>query len=256
MNFDDLDLQMRQYETGDDRLVQQGVFLVARIDGRSFTRLTKEICHFEAPFDVRFRDLMISAVSHLMNCGFRIIYGYTQSDEISVLFHPSELVFQRKARKLLSVLAGETSAQFSVGLGRAAAFDCRLCELPTADLVGDYFRWRQMDARRNALNAHCYWLLRKEGVDKRRATEQLQGLSVEAKLALLGARGIDFDKVPHWQKSGVGLRFVQTVREGFNPVKQQTVETLRRTLEPNFELPTGDAYSRYIADILKEASDN
>jgi tRNA(His) 5'-end guanylyltransferase len=56
--------------------------MVARLDGRSFTRLTKEIHKFEAPFDERMRNIMSETTVHLMNCGFNVIYGYTQSDEI------------------------------------------------------------------------------------------------------------------------------------------------------------------------------
>jgi len=68
--------------------------MVARIDGRCFTRLTKEIHQFDAPYDIRFRDIMVETVKHLMNCGFKMVYGYTQSDEISLLFHPDENTFQ------------------------------------------------------------------------------------------------------------------------------------------------------------------
>ena len=57
------------------------VHIVARLDGRGFTRLTKEDMKFEAPFDVHFREYMVETVRHLMNCGFNIVYGYTQSDE-------------------------------------------------------------------------------------------------------------------------------------------------------------------------------
>lgn len=46
MNFDDLDKMMRVYEESIDQYILQDMYLVARIDGRSFTRLTKEICHF------------------------------------------------------------------------------------------------------------------------------------------------------------------------------------------------------------------
>lgn len=49
-----------------------------------------------------------------MNCGFNVIYGYTESDEISLLFHPQENSFSRKFRKFNSVLAGEASAKFSI----------------------------------------------------------------------------------------------------------------------------------------------
>jgi tRNA(His) guanylyltransferase len=55
-----------------------GLHMVARLDGRSFTRLTKEVHKFEAPFDVRFRDLMVETTEHVMGgCGFNIVYGYT-----------------------------------------------------------------------------------------------------------------------------------------------------------------------------------
>lgn len=32
--------------------------------------------------------MVVSTAEHLMNCGFRVVYGYKQSDEISLLFHP------------------------------------------------------------------------------------------------------------------------------------------------------------------------
>ena len=155
MKFDDLDQLMRTFETAHDYCVLPGIYIVARIDGRNFTRLTKELHQFEAPFDERMRNYMIETTSHLMNCGFRVVYGYTQSDEISLLFHPEITTFDRKMRKYNSILAGEASAKFSLWLGDHAAFDCRISELPSTDRVCDYFRWRNEDAHRNALNAHC-----------------------------------------------------------------------------------------------------
>lgn len=140
MKFDELDEKMRVYETAHDHCAVPGMFLAARIDGRSFTRLTREVQQFEAPFDERFRDLMVATTEHLMQCGFRVIYGYTQSDEISLLFHPLENAFGRKLRKYDSILAGEASAKFALLLGAHAAFDCRLSLLPNAGLVRDYFR--------------------------------------------------------------------------------------------------------------------
>ena len=152
--------------------------MVARLDGRSFTRLTKEVHKFEAPFDERFRDLMVDTAEHLMTCGFRVVYAYTESDEISLLFDKEEHSFGRKVRKLNSVLAGEASAKFSLLIGDMACFDCRISELPSADCVVDYFRWRNEDAHRNALNAHCYWRLRSEGQTAKQATDGLAQLSI------------------------------------------------------------------------------
>lgn len=146
MNFDILDKKMRVYEQSLDQVILPETYMVARLDGRGFTRLTKEICKFEAPFDERFRDLMVNTVEALMDCGFRIAYGFTESDEISLLFVPGDETFGRKVRKYNSTLAGEASAAFSIALGRVATFDCRIVPLPNAEKVRDYFLWRQCNS--------------------------------------------------------------------------------------------------------------
>src|SRR3954453_20754489 len=115
MKFDDLDDRMRVFETAHDLCVLPGMYMVARLDGRSFTRLTKDVHQFEAPFDPRFRDLMLDTAEALMT-EFNAIFGYTQSDEISLLFPLGCDLFNRKLRKLNSVLAGYASAKFTLGL--------------------------------------------------------------------------------------------------------------------------------------------
>jgi tRNA(His) guanylyltransferase len=69
---------------------------------------------------------MISTTERLMNCGFRVIYDYTQSDEISLLLHREETAFDRQLRKYLSLLASEAGAHFSLRLGGPGTFDARL----------------------------------------------------------------------------------------------------------------------------------
>ena len=109
MNFDKLDKEMRIYEQSLYQCVLPGMHLAARLDGRNITRLTKEICKFEAPFDVKFRDIMAETVKPLMDCGFNVVYGYTESDEISLLFNDSEKTFGRKVHKYDSILSGQRS---------------------------------------------------------------------------------------------------------------------------------------------------
>ena len=254
MNFDDLDKKMRIYEQSIDQSILPDMYLVARLDGRSFSRLTKEICNFEAPFDVRFRDMMVNTVKSLMDCGFRVIYGYTESDEISLLFHKDENTFGRKVRKFNSILAGQASAVFSLQLGQAIAMDCRLVPLPTIEKVQDYFLWRQEDAHRNALNAHCYWMLRGEGMDARTANDMLEGKSISFKNELLFSRGINFDKLPSWQKRGIGVYWSDIEKSGFNPITKQEVTAIRRGLEVDYDLPLGEKYAQYITAFLKTES--
>jgi tRNA(His) guanylyltransferase len=254
MKFDELDAKMRVFETAHDHVVLPEIYIVARIDGRGFTRLTKELHSFEAPFDERFRDTMVETVAHLMDCGFRVVYGYTQSDEISLLFHRDEDAFGRKARKFDSILAGEASAKFSLLLGAHAAFDCRLCELPNADLVRDYFRWRSEDAHRNALNGHCYWALRREGRSAGEATQQLSRLSVRDKNELLFQRGINFNDLPSWQKRGSGLYWETYEKPAVDHRTGENVTALRRRIARDFELPMKQAYDQLIEGLVAAAT--
>lgn len=252
MKFDDLNKKMRVFETAHDHCVLPEMFMVARIDGRGFTRLTKELHDFEAPFDERFRDYMIGTTEHLVDCGFRVIYGYTQSDEISLLFHREESSFGRKVRKFNSLLASEASAKFSMLLGDMATFDCRIVQLPNEELVVDYFRWRNEDAHRNALNAHCYWALRKEGSLAAEATKTLSGMSVPDKNELLFKKSnLNFNDVPNWQKRGTGFTWETYSKEAKNPKTGAMAFASRRRLKRDLDLPMKDAYSDFVRQLIE-----
>ena len=252
MNFDALDAQMRVFDTNDDRCVLPGIYVVARLDGRGFTRLTKEVHSFEAPFDDRFRDIMVATVEHLMDCGFRITYGYTESDEISLLFDARERSFGRKTRKIISILSGEASGKCSLLLGGVACFDCRISQLPRRADVIDYFRWRQEDAHRNALNAHCYWMRRKEGLDAEEATTSLLRLSVAQKNELLFQRGINFNDLPAWQRRGIGVVWEDYEKHALNPQTGEQVTATRRRLQRVMDLPLREAYSQFVDRFITQ----
>lgn len=252
MHFDKLDTIMRVYETASDLCVLPGIYMVARIDGRSFSRLTKEVCQFKAPYDIRFRDMMVETVKHLMQCGFRVIYAYTQSDEISLLFHRDENTFNRKLRKYHSILAGEASAKFTSLLGQPAAFDCRICQLPSQELVVDYFRWRMEDAHRNCLNSHCYWMLRKQGQEANAAAKRLLGMSVSAKNELLFQNGINYNDLPTWQKRGIGFYWEATSKEGCNPLNGQAVVSRRQKIKVDYEIVGHYCFDRFLLDLIDE----
>ena len=255
MKFDDFDKKMRIYEESIDRSILPEIFIVTRLDGRSFTRLTKDVCQFEAPFDTRFRDLMVDTTKHLMEkSGFRIIYGYTQSDEISLLFAPDENTFNRKVRKINTTLAGEASAFFSMSLGRLATLDCRVVPLPNKEKVVDYFRWRQEDAHRNSLNSYCYWTLRKEGLSASETQKRISRISNSEKNEILFERGINYNNLPSWQKRGVGMFFRDEQRQGYNPKTKESVTFNRKALHLIMELPIGQEYSKMIAQIMEDSA--
>lgn len=252
MKFDDLDKQMRIYEQNLDQYIVPGMYIVARLDGRSFTKLTHEKLKFEAPFDSSFRNHMVATVKHLMNCGFKILYAYTESDEISLLFSTEDQAFSHKVRKLNTILAGEASGVMSLRLGVPVCFDCRIIPLPNRELVKDYFSWRQEDANRNALNSWAYWTLRKDDKSRRRASSMLKGISVADKNELLYKYGINYNDVPLWQKRGVGLYYRIMNKEGFNPLTKEKVTVKRNVLYIDYELPCRDEYEGFIDSLLRK----
>lgn len=254
MRFDDLDTKMREFEgLGDDELPLEG-HLVARLDGRGFTTLTKQALELERPFDARLRDAMLATARHMMQCGFAVTYAFTQSDELSLWFEPRERCFGRKPRKWFSVLAGEASARFTLALTELprsepseapllGAFDCRLILLPGLDEVVDYFRWRQQDALRNAMIGHVYWQLRRQGLSARKATREMEGLGHAALGERLASFGVDFDARPTWERHGVGLTWTDVESEGVDPRNGARTLTTRRRIAVDLELPTGQDYS-------------
>jgi tRNA(His) guanylyltransferase len=251
MKFETLDRRMRVYETAHDHAVLPGLHMVARIDGRSFSQLTRVELGLVEPYDLRMRDCMVETLRHLAcGTGFSILYGYTQSDELNLLFRRDESLFGRKLRKLLSVLAGEASAKFSLELGRMGVFDARISQLPMVDDVVDYFVWRQEDAHRNALNGHSYWLLRGQGLSDHEATSKLKGVSVAERNELLFRHGKNFSEIPAWQRRGSAVRWRDVVTTGRDPRSGAEVESTRRELYVDHELPMKEAYAEFVRDLV------
>jgi len=196
------------------------------------------------------KDRMVNTVKALLlTSGFKINYGYTQSDEISLLFDLSDQMFNHKTRKLNSILASVATANFNRNFppDEFGLFDCRVVPLSNKQLVLDYFLWRQEDANRNALNSYCYWTLRKEGMSNSRATNSLLNKNVSYKNELLFSKGINYNDVLSWQKRGVGCYMKKIVKEGYNPKTKQTVLTTRNSLVTEEELPIKEEYKKFIS---------
>src|ERR1044072_1490512 len=155
MKGSEFDDKMRSFEKSNDEIIRPNMLVVTRIDGRTFSTLTRKILKVE-PYDKNLSYCMRSTVMHLMNCGFDVLFGYTQSDEISLLMdNTKKYAFAGKVRKYNSLLAGQASAHMSLLMERLVTFDCRTIQFPTIDDVLDYFSWRRADSEKNCLNMWC-----------------------------------------------------------------------------------------------------
>ncbi len=255
MKFEEIEAVMRKNESLSEQYVLPENYIIVRLDGKGFTKLTKEKLTLEKPFDDGFGKVMTDTVKYLFNTGFKVIYGYTQSDEISLLIDKGDQTFSRKIRKINSVLAGEASAFFSLQFQELCVFDCRTIAIPNREMLLDYFCWRQEDAHRNSLSAYCYWTLRNNGFTANQATGKIEKMTQAEKNELLFQHGINYNELPAWQKRGVGLYWQTVLKDAFDPIRQQPVQVLRRALTPDYELPLGAEYAAFVQQWLRPADE-
>lgn len=247
MDGDSFELKMRALEYFHTLRLLPGTWVIIRVDGRSFSRFTES--RFDKPFDLKFHQLMVQTTKALL-AELQGIYAYTESDEISVLFRPEWDLFDRSLEKIVSISASIASATFTQACLTAVNFDSRVWLSADRTQVVDYFRWRQADATRCALNGWCYWTLRQAGNSVGQATAMLEGKSVAFKNELLFQYGINFNELPVWQRRGVGLYWEEYEKEGYNPIQNQAVVVKRRQIKIDEDLPMKDAYDRFICGIL------
>ena len=143
-------------ETG--RKFLPGVPVVARLDGKRFSKFTKQM---EKPWDHRFTETMIETTRRLVEETHALI-GYTQSDEISLVYMAegpkSELWLGGRVQKMTSILASMATAFFNDTLRHRmkasppAFFDCRVFQVPSKQEAVNTLMWREFDAARNSIS--------------------------------------------------------------------------------------------------------
>lgn len=160
---------VKKYELKSDISLGLRQPVIIRLDGVGFSNFTK---NFEKPFDdtfsVMMQETMLYLCKNIQNC----VFGYTQSDEISLVLcdykNPeTEAWFKNRLQKMVSVAAAMATVYFNKrllfygnespnGAGIAKAwddapfFDARAFNISIED-VNNYFILRQKDAINNSI---------------------------------------------------------------------------------------------------------
>ncbi|KAI3653083.1 hypothetical protein MP228_002508 [Amoeboaphelidium protococcarum] len=195
---------VKKFELSDAML--PNTYIVVRIDGRGFSRFTKEH-KFEKPNDLRGIQLMNSCAERVMKDFSDITLAYGQSDEYSFLISRSSNLYHRRSSKLVSTIVSLFTATYvfewskyfpGVALQYPPSFDGRAVSYPSVDNIRDYFSWRQVDCHINNLYNTCFWkLVIVGGLSEQAAEEQLRPTNSAMKNELLFAQfQLNYNSLP------------------------------------------------------------
>ncbi len=230
---------MRECEIFSSLRVPCGSKIVIRIDGRTFSKLSHDL-KFKKPYDNEFRDIMVKTCEDFFK-EFSPAFIYTFSDEINILL--SEIPFGGRIEKLDSVFASFITGSFTKNLSKPVkkpiSFDSRVIPLSEKGMM-EYFKERQDEAWRNCINGYAYWTLRNE-YGKKETMEILRKKKSNELHDVLFERGINLAELPAWQRRGIGIYKKENVIEGYNPVKDEKVRSIRRKIFIDEDLPIFDA---------------
>lgn len=156
---DSLGDRMKNYEDVWRQVLPKRMPVIIRLDGKAFHTYTKNL---EKPFSQPMMAAMNQVALSVMDQVQGATFGYTQSDEISILVLnnqklDSDAWFGNNVQKMVSVAASVASVEMTLlsptvfkGETHPALFDARAFVLPPEE-VCNYFLWRQRDWNRNSI---------------------------------------------------------------------------------------------------------
>lgn len=199
--------RMKGYEEASNFGLPKRLPIILRLDGRAFHTLTR-VGKYQKPFDTGLHATMVDITKHLCDQIVNARFGYTQSDEISILLYPkyttSGYWFDNRVQKMTSVAASTAASIFALARPELRGniiptFDARVFVLPPME-VHNYFWWRQADAIRNSIS----------GLAQAHFThKQLHGVNSLRMLEMLKEKGIDWESCSTFQRWGTGVQRIE-----------------------------------------------
>ena len=187
--------------------------IYCRIDGRSFSKFTKGMAK---PYEERMSRVMQEVTKFLVKeTSARV--GYTQSDEISLLFYVddirSSIFFDGKKQKMVSVLAAAASAKFMQVASaqipefvqdKVPMFDARVFNVPNKTEAMNCFLWRVQDAVKNSISMAARSVFSHREVNNKNQSQMLD---------MLLEKGINWNDYPKFFKEGSFFQRIQYEKE-------------------------------------------
>tara|TARA_B100000700_G_scaffold311500_2_gene393695 strand:- start:141181 stop:142056 length:876 start_codon:yes stop_codon:yes gene_type:complete len=202
MDTNELATRMKMYELSTPHRIPSLMPIVVRLDGRSFSTFTKDM---NRPFDTQFHEAMCALTAFLVERTNATI-GYTQSDEISLVFlntnYKSDHLFGGRKQKIESLLAGMASAFFMTQVQQYwpdklvdfPHFDARAVAFPNEVEAYNCIVWREQDATKNSVQ------LLGQSYYKHSRLVLLSNKAIQH--ALFTEHNVNWNDLEPWQKRG------------------------------------------------------
>jgi tRNA(His) guanylyltransferase len=201
--FGDRMKMYESFETG--RKFLPTLPVVARIDGRSFSKFTKGL---ERPYDTKMSMAMIETTRRLVEATNAKV-GYTQSDEITLAWHSddvkSQIFFDGRIFKMTSQLAAlatlyfyqEVVKSFPEYAKKNPTFDARVWQLPNLTEAANVFLWREWDATKNSVSMAAHDEFSHKELHKKNQADMQE---------MLFQKNINWNNFPDFFKRGTYIR--------------------------------------------------
>lgn len=254
----DLGIRMKTYEAVSKLFLPMGLPTIIRLDMRSGHTFTQG---FERPYDRVFAECMEYTTQHLCKNIPKVVLGYSQSDEISLVINSEaySCFFKGNVEKLVSLSASEATLAFNKRFYEIvnenkdnpkfalyqkrlwkATFDSRTFILPNVMEVHNYILWRQQDATKNSISSLAHTLFSIKELKGKKGND-MQDMMMEK-------YGINWNSYPSEFKRGFCY-----VKELYKKVgrdnKGMLVDTLRRKWS-KIEIPILTKDLEFISDIF------
>ena len=221
------DRMKENYENRSKTYLTRRTPCIIRLDGKAFHSFTK---NFQKPYDEVFHKAMNSTLQYLCKNIQGCKFGYTQSDEISLLLTDydtltTDAFFDYNVQKICSVAAsmatlefnrkfehysfewwaenhsdpnfdekyGNTYKAYITAKDKGAMFDARCFSIPESEILNCMI-WRQQDCTRNAIQMLGQTYFNHNELHKK-TTDQIQ--------EMLWQKGINFNDMPIEFKRGI-----------------------------------------------------
>jgi tRNA(His) guanylyltransferase len=194
--------RMKSYEAITERRLMPLLPTLARVDGRAFHTFTRGL---DRPYDLGMVKAMHETAEWLAK-ETNASMTYTQSDEITLLWHStdpkSQIWFDGRHSKMVSQIAALATLCFYRACEshippqykqKLPSFDARVWQVPNRAEGVNVFLWRELDATKNSITmaASAFY-----------SPKELHGKSGSEKQDMLMRKGINWNNYPAFFKRG------------------------------------------------------